>query len=102
MKIDTRAEDTAFIPIGALDLDLLQTMVDAEPKSKRAFFTSLVTLNNLLEPMGLVVDFKPLEERCILCNQLISIENEKLPLDEGVCYHCMFGPTGDPEDTEER
>ena len=41
-------------------------------------------------------------ERCRLCNQLISIENEKLPLDEGVCYHCMFGPTGDPEDTEDR
>ena len=41
-------------------------------------------------------------ERCRLCNQLISIENEKLPLDEGVCYHCMFGPTGDPEEHEDR
>ena len=41
-------------------------------------------------------------ERCRLCNQLISIEDEKLPLDEGVCYNCMFGPTGDPEDTEDR
>ena len=38
-------------------------------------------------------------ERCILCNQLISIEDEKLPLDDGVCYNCMFGPTGDPEET---
>ena len=41
-------------------------------------------------------------ERCRLCNQLISIENEKLPLDEGVCYNCMFGPTGDPEEHEDR
>ena len=41
-------------------------------------------------------------ERCRLCNQLISIENEKLPLDEGVCCHCMFGPTGDPEEHEDR
>ena len=41
-------------------------------------------------------------ERCILCNQLISIEDEKLPLDDGVCYNCMFGPTGDPEETEDR
>lgn len=102
MKIDTRAEDAAFIPIGALDLDLLQNMVDAEPIPRRDFFTALVTLNNLLKPMGLVVDFKHLEERCRLCNQLISIENEKLPLDEGVCYNCMFGPTGDPEEHEDR
>ena len=41
-------------------------------------------------------------ERCILCNQLISIEDEKLPLDDGVCYNCMFGPTGDPEEHEDR
>ena len=41
-------------------------------------------------------------ERCRLCNQLISIEDEKLPLDEGVCYNCMFGPTGDPEEHEDR
>ena len=41
-------------------------------------------------------------ERCRLCNQLISIENEKLPLDEGVCYNCMFGPTGAPEEHEDR
>ena len=47
-------------------------------------------------------EFGELCERCRLCNQLISIENEKLPLDEGVCYNCMFGPTGDPEEHEDR
>ena len=41
-------------------------------------------------------------ERCILCNQLISIEDEKLPLEEGACYECKFGPTGDPEEHEDR
>ena len=41
-------------------------------------------------------------ERCRLCNQLISIEDEKLPLEEGACYFCKFGPTGDPEETEDR
>ena len=34
-------------------------------------------------------------ERCRLCNQLISIENEKLPLDEGVCHKCMWGEDDD-------
>ena len=41
-------------------------------------------------------------ERCHNCNSLISDEDERLPLTEGVCYNCMFGPTGDPEDHEER
>ena len=67
-------------------------MIKTEPTTRSDIFAALVTLNNLNEVC----------ERCILCNQLISIENEKLPLDEGVCYHCMFGPTGDPEETEER
>ena len=67
-------------------------MIKTEPTTRSDIFAALVTLNNLNEVC----------ERCILCNQLISIENEKLPLDEGVCYHCMFGPTGDPEETEDR
>ena len=77
-------------------------MIKTEPTTRSDIFAALVTLNNLLKPMELVVDFKHLEERCRLCNQLISIENEKLPLDDGVCYHCMFGPTGDPEEHEDR
>ena len=67
-------------------------MIKTEPTTRSDIFAALVTLNNLNEVC----------ERCRLCNQLISIENEKLPLDEGVCYNSMFGPTGDPEETEER
>ena len=67
-------------------------MIQTEPITRTDILNALVTLNKLNEEC----------ERCRLCNQLISIEDEKLPLDEGVCYHCMFGPTGDPEETEER
>ena len=67
-------------------------MIQTEPTTRTDILNALVTLNK----------FKEKCERCRLCNQLISIENEKLPLDEGVCYHCMFGPTGDPEETEDR
>ena len=67
-------------------------MIKTEPTTRSDIFAALATLNKLKESC----------ERCTMCNQLISIENEKLPLDEGVCYRCMFGPTGDPEDTEER
>ena len=67
-------------------------MIQTEPTTRIDILNALVTLNK----------FKEKCERCRLCNQLISIENEKLPLDEGVCYHCMFGPTGDPEEREDR
>ena len=67
-------------------------MIQTEPTTRTDILNALVTLNK----------FKEKCERCRLCNQLISIENEKLPLDEGVCYHCMFGPTGDPEEREDR
>jgi len=67
-------------------------MIQTEPTTRIDILNALVTLNK----------FKEKCERCRLCNQLISIENEKLPLDEGVCYNCMFGPTGDPEEREER
>jgi len=52
--------------------------------------------------MKTVNEFNEECERCRICNQLISIEDEKLPLEEGACYFCKFGPTGDPEETEER
>ena len=64
-------------------------MIQTEPITKTDILNALVILN----------EFK---EKCTMFNQLISIEDEKLPLDEGVCYNCKFGPTGDPEDTEER
>ena len=67
-------------------------MIQTEPTTRIDILNALVTLNK----------FKEKCERCRLCNQLISIENEKLPLDEGVCYNCMFGPTGDPEEREDR
>ena len=67
-------------------------MIQTEPTTRTDILNALVTLNK----------FKEKCERCRLCNQLISIENEKLPLDDGVCYHCMFGPTGDPEEREDR
>jgi len=67
-------------------------MIQTEPTTRTDILNALVTLNK----------FKEKCERCRLCNQLISIENEKLPLDEGVCYNCMFGPTGDPEEREDR
>ena len=41
-------------------------------------------------------------ERCRLCGTLVSEVDTELPLEEGVCYTCMFGSTGDPEDYEER
>ena len=67
-------------------------MIQTEPLTRTDILNALVTLNKFNEEC----------ERCRLCNQLISIEDEKLPLDEGVCYNCMFGPTGDPEEHEDR
>tara|TARA_R100000687_G_scaffold73141_1_gene63662 strand:- start:175 stop:378 length:204 start_codon:yes stop_codon:yes gene_type:complete len=67
-------------------------MIQTEPTTRSEIFAAYAILNNLKEPC----------ERCRLCNQLISIEDEKLPLEEGACYFCKFGPTGDPEETEER
>ena len=67
-------------------------MIQTEPTTRTDILNALVTLNKFNEEC----------ERCRLCNQLISIEDEKLPLEEGACYFCMFGPTGDPEETEER
>ena len=67
-------------------------MIQTEPTTRTDILNALVTLNK----------FKEECERCRLCNQLISIEDEKLPLDEGVCYNCMFGTTGDPEEHEDR
>ena len=75
-------------------------MIQTEPTTRSDIFSALATLNKL---KGLCEEkLKESCERCRLCNQLISIENEKLPLDEGVCYNCMFGPTGDPEEREDR
>ena len=75
-------------------------MIQTEPTTRSDIFAALATLNKLT---GLCEEkLKESCERCTMCNQLISIENEKLPLDEGVCYNCMFGSTGDPEETEER
>ena len=70
-------------------------MIQTEPITK----TDILNALNNLAFITLENEYK---EKCTMCNQLISIEDEKLPLDEGVCYNCMFGPTGDPEDTEER
>ena len=67
-------------------------MIQTEPITRTDILNALVTLNKFNEEC----------ERCRLCNQLISIEDEKLPLEEGACYFCKFGPTGDPEETEER
>jgi len=75
-------------------------MIQTEPTTRSDIFSALATLNKL---KGLCEEkLKESCERCTMCNQLISIENEKLPLDEGVCYNCMFGPTGDPEEREDR
>ena len=79
MKIDTRAEDVVYITIGDWKLYL-----DNSTGEK------------------IIEQWSDKDERCRLCNQLISIEDEKLPLEEGACYFCKFGPTGDPEETEER
>ena len=54
-------------------------------------------MNTIPHPTEVKID-----ERCRICNQLISGEDEKLPLEDGACYFCMFGPTGDPEETEDR
>jgi len=35
--------------------------------------------------------FGELCERCRMCSSLISIEDQTLPLAEGVCYTCMWG-----------
>ena len=67
-------------------------MIQTEPITRTDILNALVTLNKFNEEC----------ERCRLCNQLISIEDEKLPLEEGACYFCKFGPTGDPEETEDR
>ena len=40
-------------------------------------------------------EFGELCERCRMCGSLISIEDETLPLDEGVCYTCMWGVESD-------
>ena len=79
MKIDTRAEDVVYITIGDWKLYL-----DNSTGEK------------------IIEQWNETDEICRICNKLISSENEKLPLEEGVCYNCKFGPTGDPEDTEER
>ena len=55
------------------------------------------SMNTIPHPTEVKID-----ERCRICNQLISGEDEKLPLEDGACYFCMFGPTGDPEETEDR
>ena len=73
-------------------------MIQTEPITK----TDILNALNNLAFITLENEFKEKYERCRLCNQLISSENEKLPLEEGACYECKFGPTGDPEDTEER
>ena len=39
---------------------------------------------------------------CRLCGDDVSEVDAKLPLEEGVCYRCMWGSTGDPEEFEER
>jgi len=70
-------------------------MIQTEPITK----TDILNALNNLAFITLENEYK---EKCTMCNQLISLEDEKLPLDEGVCYNCKFGPTGDPEDTEER
>ena len=67
-------------------------MIQTEPTTRTDILNALVTLNK----------FKEECERCRLCTQLISIEDEKLPLEEGACYECKFCPTGDPEEHEDR
>ena len=79
MKIDTRAEDVVYITIGDWKLYL-----DNSTGEK------------------IIEQWSDKDERCTICNRLISGEDEKLPLEEGACYFCMFGPTGDPEEIEER
>ena len=39
---------------------------------------------------GIKNEFGEQCERCIICNKLISIENEVIPLTDGCCYHCMW------------
>ena len=39
---------------------------------------------------------------CRLCGDDISEVDAKLHLEEGVCYTCMWGSTGAPEEFEER
>ena len=73
-------------------------MIQTEPITK----TDILNALNNLAFITLENEFNEKYERCRLCNQLISSENEKLPLEEGACYECKFGPTGDPEDTEDR
>ena len=89
-------------------------MINSEPTTKTdilnalnnlAFLFSTLEISNFAVSNALSSlenEFKKKYERCRLCNQLISSEDEKLPLEEGACYNCKFGPTGDPEDTEER
>tara|TARA_B100000949_G_C14218489_1_gene423463 strand:+ start:625 stop:873 length:249 start_codon:yes stop_codon:yes gene_type:complete len=82
MKIDTRTENTAYVRIGDWTVYLDNS-------------TGERIIEQWWEPIRI-------DEQCTICNKLISSENEKLPLEEGACYECKFGPTGDPEDTEER
>ena len=70
-------------------------MIQTEPITK----TDILNALNNLAFITLENEFK---EKCTMCNQLISIEDEKLPLEEGACYFCKFGPTGDPEEHEDR
>ena len=73
-------------------------MIQTEPITK----TDILNALNNLAFITLENEYKEKCERCRLCNQLISSEDEKIPLTDGACYNCTFGPTGDPEDTEER
>jgi len=70
-------------------------MIQTEPITK----TDILNALNNLAFINLENEYK---EKCRICNTIISSEDEKIPLTDGACYNCMFGPTGDPEDTEER
>ena len=70
-------------------------MIQTEPLTK----TDILNALNNLAFINLENEYK---EKCIICNTIISSEDEKIPLTDGACSNCMFGPTGDPEDTEER
>ena len=70
-------------------------MIQTEPITK----TDILNALNNLAFITLENEYK---EKCRICNTIISSEDEKIPLTDGACYNCTFGPTGDPEDTEER
>ena len=80
MKIDTKSEDVVYVTIGNwtiyIDNSTGEKIVEQWTEGSR--------------------------EKCRICNTIISSEDEKIPLTDGACYNCTFGPTGDPEDTEER